>query len=119
MEIIYNFLKKNSCKLNLTYFLFFLAYFSSLSAQTKWKCAVDSAEWSKRSVHKSIVFDNKIWIIKGVSTEVTYSDVWYSSDGASWIQATDSAFFPMDGSYSCLNYNDKMWVIGGRDFHFG
>ena len=36
---------------------------------------------------QNVVFDNKLWILgRGANN----SDVWYSSDGIHWIQATDN-----------------------------
>jgi hypothetical protein len=34
-----------------------------LFAQMEWICATDSAEWSARRCHTSVVFDNKIWVL--------------------------------------------------------
>ncbi|MCX5692089.1 MAG: hypothetical protein NTX47_00145 [Candidatus Omnitrophica bacterium] len=40
-------------------------------------------------------------------------DVWYSSDGSNWTQATSNAAFGLRSSYSCEVFDNKMWVIGG------
>jgi hypothetical protein len=83
-----------------------------------WIQATASAAFSERRDYTSVVFNDKMWVIGGVSqSEIYKNDVWYSSDGVTWIQATDSAaFFPRSGHTSVV-FNDKMWVIGG--FHFG
>jgi hypothetical protein len=46
-----------------------------------WTCATDSAEWLPRDGHRTFVYDNKLWVLGGDSTEnsLTMSDVWYSS----------------------------------------
>ena len=87
-------------------------FFASISAQTSWTCATNSADWSVRCQHASVVFDNKMWLLKGLSGDVK-DDIWYSTDGANWIQATDSAPFLARIDFTCVNYNGAMWVIGG------
>ncbi len=46
-----------------------------------WTCLVDSAPWRPRGWRSSLVYDNKIWVMGGDSTEnsLTMGDVWYSS----------------------------------------
>jgi hypothetical protein len=39
------------------------------------------------------VFDGKMWVIGGRDYEDERADVWCSSDGVTWTQATDSAAF--------------------------
>ena len=41
--------------------------------------------------HQMVVFNNKLWIIGGRKSDVLYSnEIWNSTDGASWTQATVS-----------------------------
>jgi hypothetical protein len=41
------------------------------------------------------------------------NDVWYSSDGANWIQATNSAGWSSRDGHTSVVHDNKMWVIGG------
>ena len=63
------------------------------------------------------VYHNKMWVIGGWSGYdaggILYNDVWYSTDGITWKQATGSAAFSPRMSHSSFVYDDKMWVIGG------
>jgi hypothetical protein len=81
-----------------------------------WKQATPKASFMPRLGHTSIVYNNRIWVIGGEIRErpwVYTNDIWYSSDGISWYQATPSAdFFPRIGHETILS-NDKMLVIGG------
>ena len=43
------------------------------------------------------------------------NDVWYSSDGINWYQATPNANFSKRQSHSSVVFNNKIWVIGGGD----
>ena len=75
-----------------------------------------SADFNARCGHRTLVFDNKIWLLGGSQNHFgsnSFNDVWYSTDGTSWTQATSSATFPPRGYFSSFVYNDKMWIVGG------
>jgi hypothetical protein len=81
-----------------------------------WTLATDTATWSGRFFHTSVVFDNKIWVIGGYDGSGSpRKDVWYSSDGINWTLATDTA--PWSGRYihTSVVFDNKIWVIGGLD----
>lgn len=71
-------------------------------------------KWSTRSNHRSLVFDDKIWVMGGWDDKVT-DDIWFSSDGISWIKALHNTLFMDRHGYSVLVFDDKMWVMGGCD----
>jgi hypothetical protein len=85
---------------------------------TRWTYATDSAPWGPRIHHTLLVFDNKMWLIGGYKSYPEsvhiYTDVWYSTDGAHWTCATDSADW---GAYqldhTSVVFDNKMWLIGG------
>ena len=81
----------------------------------QWTRATASASFSKRRVHTSVVFDNKMWVIGGYNGSSNLNDVWYSSDGATWTQATASASFSGRSIHTSVVFDNKMWVIGGYD----
>ncbi|MEO0093009.1 MAG: kelch repeat-containing protein [candidate division WOR-3 bacterium] len=85
-----------------------------LFAQMKWICATDSAGWSERYAHASVVFDNKIWVLGGISSD-NRNNVWYSTDGVNWVQATDSAEWSGRFCHTVVAYDNKLWVLGGCD----
>ena len=79
-----------------------------------WVENTDSADWTARQGHASVVFDGKIWILGGVeSGPVWKNDVWYSSDGATWAQATAEADWHVRCGHTAIVHDGKMWVIGG------
>jgi hypothetical protein len=85
-------------------------------AQMEWICATNSAEWSPRDFHASVVFDNKIWVLGGHSTSSRFwNDVWYSTDGVSWACATDSAGWSRRSGHTAVVFDAKIWVLGGSD----
>ena len=58
-----------------------------------------------------------MWVIGGGRSAgndgTSYKDVWYSTDGANWTQATSNVAFSGRGAIALTTFNSKMWVIGG------
>lgn len=88
-----------------------------------WTCVTDSAAFSPRIYHCCVAFNNKMWVIGGL-TRISQSggiitshcnDVWSSADGITWEKAAGTASFPPRCYHASLAYDDKLWVIGGRD----
>lgn len=71
------------------------------------------AAFSKRANHTSIAFDNKLWVVSGYEGHYYETDVWYSSNGASWSAATTSTPFYGRSGHATVVFDNKMWVIGG------
>ncbi|MCX7047081.1 MAG: choice-of-anchor D domain-containing protein [Candidatus Sumerlaeota bacterium] len=71
--------------------------------------------FSPRYLHTSVVFHDKMWVIGGQDSAGNRNDVWYSSDGATWMEATASAAFSPRYGHTSVVFNSQMWVIGGRD----
>lgn len=67
----------------------------------------------RQSTHASVVYNNLMWVIGGWDGSYK-NDVWHSSDGITWIQATAAAAFPPRDQYTSFVYNNLMWIIGGN-----
>ncbi len=83
-----------------------------------WTQVTNHAPFLPRLDHTSLVYDNKLWVIGGtVLGAYTHArnDVWYTTDGINWIQATDSAAFLPHEKHTSVVFKNKMWVIGGSD----
>ena len=86
-----------------------------------WTQATANAGWSARWHHTSVVFDNKMWVMGGyyfdwgTDTYIYLNDVWYSSDGVNWTQATANAGWPAREGHTSVVFDNKMWVMGGAD----
>jgi hypothetical protein len=72
-----------------------------------WNLLTDSAAVFPRSNFTATVFDNKIWVACGQDKSSDLNDIWYSSDGENWTEATvngpvsfgwDPAFTSFDGA---------------------
>jgi len=63
-------------------------------------------------------YDNLMWIMGGVQCfygiKTRRNDVWYSSNGTTWTQATANAAWADRNGHSVIVFNGKMWVIGGE-----
>jgi len=81
-----------------------------------WTQATASASWAARWEHSAVVHDGKMWVMGG-ATGTDYSgrlnDVWSSSDGINWTQATASATWSARSQANSVVINGKMWLLGG------
>ena len=91
-----------------------------------WTQATAAAPWgmsgSGRAGFTSVVFDNKIWVLGGYGASGFYSDVWYSSNGADWTQATPAAPAAPWGqrfAHAAVVLDGKIWVLGGEEISVG
>jgi len=94
---------------------------------TAWTASAPASatdRWSKRERIGSVVFNNKLWVVGGNAYPAfgntnapgtAYNDVWSSSDGTTWTQATANAAFVARTNPAVFVYNNKIWVAGGMD----
>jgi hypothetical protein len=82
-----------------------------------WASTAGSSPFPGRWGHSTVVFDDgsgeKMWVIGGAGDSGLLNDVWFSSDGDTWTQATGAAAFPVRYGHSSVVFDGKMWVIGG------
>ena len=81
-----------------------------------WDQVTDKAAWSARSAASAVVFDGRIWIMGGMGAPegtAHLNDVWYSSDGLDWEQATDYASWVSRAMHTSVVFDDRIWVLGG------
>ena len=74
----------------------------------------NTAAFGARKGHSAVVFDDRLWVIGGYDESILKTDVWYSSDGVMWNQATADAGFPRRAFHASVVFDDKIWVIGGE-----
>jgi len=88
-----------------------------------WTRATANAQWVRRATHSSVVFDDRMWVIGGAipsgsndcgsGASASCNDVWYSTDGTDWTQATANADWAQRERLESVVFDSKMWVIGG------
>lgn len=88
-----------------------------------WVQASGGASFQGRTGHTSVVFDNKIWVIGGTNSNAAndydFNDVWYSEDGIDWVCATTNAAFGKRHNHGSVVFDNKIWVLGGRQTNSG
>lgn len=97
-------------------------YYSS--SGIAWATATSSANWSIRYYNALVVKDGKMWVYGGYGgvddcASGSRNDVWWSSDGVNWTQATASAPWACRWQLSYGVYDNKLWVVGGYDSSAG
>lgn len=86
---------------------------SSQDGQT-WTLVTNKAPWGPRRAGEAVVFENKLWILGGVTTGEKYlNDVWYSENGIDWTLAANQADWLPRKGFSAIVFQEKIWVMGG------
>jgi leucine-zipper-like transcriptional regulator 1 len=81
-----------------------------------WNLVISPGMVPARNSESAVIYNNKLWIIGGYnSTLGNLADVWYSSDGLDWTQATPNAdFLSSKKDYFrsvAVVFDHKIWVI--------
>lgn len=59
------------------------------------------------------VFQNKLWVLGGLSFGSLMGDVWCTADGSHWTKVTDSAPWGPRSRHQAVVCAGKLWVFGG------
>lgn len=90
-----------------------------------WILEVEQAPWGKRYAPYVTVYDDKIWLMGGVSywdeagnynqeLEKPFNDVWSSADGVNWeLINKEAPWGPRGLIHGSLVHRGEMWVLGG------
>ena len=66
-----------------------------------------------KASHAGAVYGGKFWVSGGLDSG-THNDVWWTTDGASWNQATANAEFLPRYNFGFVDFNNQLWVISGQ-----
>lgn len=83
-----------------------------------WTKVNNTAAWGQRQYAQVAVFNGAMYLTGGVTgfgtnvNDKTYSDVWFSTDGVTWTQATANAWKGRF-NHGIEVFNNKLWVAGG------
>lgn len=97
---------------------------SSADGKT-WKLVEKSAPWIHSDLPMTVVFDDKMWIMGGwyngrLKGHSASNQVWWSTDGAKWEQATKNAGWTPRIASGTVVFKNRMWVLGGTEnYYFG
>gem|GEM_PF-966090 len=86
---------------------------------SEWTRASKDTNFGQRVNYGAVTLGGKMWMIGGYNYDFNANqfedtnDVWYSTNGTSWTEATASAAFSARDSMGAVAFNSKLWVIGG------
>lgn len=93
---------------------FILLWFVSSFAQTGWKQITASASWAPRGEHSYVVYDDKMWIMKGLNSQKEYrKDIWYSTNGSSWTMVKEYELFNISNAFPTVVFKGEMYTLAG------
>jgi hypothetical protein len=90
-----------------------------------WKLVTKEAAWKHSDLPMSLVFDDRMWMMGGwyngrLPGHSASSEVWWSTDGAKWEQATAAAGWSPRIAAATVVFKGKMWMLGGSEnYYFG
>ena len=84
---------------------------------TSWS-AKHPVVWNPRSEHQVVNFQNRLWLIGGSGPYEIYGDAFISEAGWKWEKKEQSYYpdnFKPRTGHQLINFQDKLWLIGGYD----
>jgi hypothetical protein len=90
-----------------------------------WRRAAAEAPWKHSDLSMSLVFDGRMWMMGGwyngrMPGHEAGHEVWSSSDGVRWEQATGRAGWSPRLAAAAVAFRGRMWILGGtEDYYFG
>ena len=88
----------------------------STNGGTNWEQVTNSAQWSKRTRHQALFYNNQLWVLGGlnVSSVNGNNEIWVSSDqGTNWTQKNATEHWSGRNEHQAVVFQNKIWVIGG------
>ena len=97
---------------------------SSADGKT-WQLAQETAPWKHSDLSMSLTHDDRMWMMGGwyngrLPDHSAGNEVWSSTDGVHWEQATPHAGWSPRLAAAVAVFQGKMWLLGGtEDYYFG
>jgi hypothetical protein len=90
-----------------------------------WRLVQQTAAWKHSDLPMTTAFDGKMWLMGGwyngrLKDHSASNEVWSSTDGKDWKQATARAAWSPRIAAGLVVFKGKMWLLGGtEDYYFG
>ena len=90
-----------------------------------WQRVTAEAPWRHSDLSMSLAFGGRMWMMGGwyngrMPGHEAGREVWSSTDGANWQQATSAAGWSPRLAAAIVEFKGKMWILGGtEDYYFG
>ncbi len=97
---------------------------SSADGRT-WTRVCEQAPWKHSDLSMTLVYDDRMWLMGGwyngrLPGHEAGNEVWHSTDGARWEQATPAAGWSPRLAAAVVAFRGKMWLLGGTEnYYFG
>jgi len=97
---------------------------SSADGRT-WKLVNKEAPWLHSDLPMSLTFRDRMWVMGGwykgrLPGHSASNQVWSSTDGVDWRQATAAAGWSPRLAAGLVEHRGRMWIFGGiEDYYFG
>ena len=84
-----------------------------------WQRVTSQAPWRHSDLSMSLALDGRMWFMGGWTNgrlpgHEAGNEVWSSTDGTHWKQATDAAGWSPRLAAAAVVFQDKMWILGGK-----
>lgn len=88
-----------------------------------WTLVEETAPWKHGDLPMTVVFQDKIWFMGGwynglLPGRSASNEVWWSTDGTQWQQATQKAGWTPRLAAGAVVFKDRMWILGGSEDYF-
>ena len=90
-----------------------------------WKLVTTEAPWKHSDLPMTVVFNDRMWIMGGwyngrLPGHGASNEVWSSTDGVTWEQATKQAGWSPRLAAGAVVFKGRMWILGGTEnYYFG
>ncbi len=90
-----------------------------------WSLVTSEAPWKHSDLPMTVVFNDRMWLLGGwyngrLPGHGASNEVWSSSDGLTWEQATDHAGWSPRLAAGAVAFKGRLWILGGtEDYYFG
>lgn len=87
----------------------------SSSDGENWTLEATNADFSERSLHTVIAFNNALWLLAG-DNGASLGDVWTSANGVNWtLVPPNGTTFVARANPEAVVHNGRMWLTGGSN----
>lgn len=75
--------------------------------------------WDARSQFGALVYKNKLWVFGGQGSvdgqTICFNDVWVTDNLTHWTKVLDHAPWGPRSAFAFCEWDERMWIIGGRN----
>lgn len=79
---------------------------------TDWELVNEDAPWDAKLWHTVAWFDNKMWVVCGITTLTDNDETWYSEDGITWHEIKYPKYL-LRHAHATTVYDNALWMMTG------